>query len=881
MQPSGAARCPTCASEVRSEWRVCPTCESRLTGQDAETQTTVWSESSPSAAPVDEGRFPAGTVLAERYRIVALLAQGGIGEVYRAHDVVLNQAVALKFLSAANMNEASLVRFRNEVRVARQVTHPNVCRVYDIGFADGHHFLSMEYLDGEDLASLLRRIGRLPQDKAIEFARQMCSALAAAHERGVLHRDLKPANIMIDGRGRVRITDFGLAALAAEIPRADLRSGTPAYMSPEQKAGRELSARSDLYSLGLVLYEMFTGRRRSETQSDPAELVKDLDPAIERVILQCLEEDPRRRPRSARSLSLALPGTDPVAAALAAGETPSPDMVAASREKEGFSSRTAIACLAVVVIALAVDALIAPKTTLGGRAPLGLPPDAMAFKAQEILRELGYPEPPRRTAYSFECCTPNFPGFLDRYTLAQRNAILASHQPPILYFWYRQHRADFLADQFLPVMGPRRMVPLPRNATVTLDSPANTEPGMVRMILDAKGRLVRLEVRPWETAARTAGDGSGLLRLAGLDAARFQQAVPREIPPMAFDSALAWTGTYSPDRPEPVRVEAAFWKGRPVFLDVGEFKDSEADQTVRPGFAIWIALFVGALTASALTARRNLKLGRGDRAGAGKLAGAWFVIAMGVWAATAQHVARPWEFALLLMALSWALATAGALWLYYIALEPYLRRNWPDSLISWTRFQTGRFRNPLVASHILAGITAALGFEWLVHHPLRALISAAPEASAPAMLATFSQFMLDRIYVGFAVIYMAFAFLLVVVLLRAAVRKLWLADLAACIAFGLGATGLFGSDTYRSMGAAVFVTLITAVWLTLFRRFGLLSLLTCFSVVGTARNSPLVFNAWYGGFTLVVALLLTGLAVWCVWVIVSANENGRSIETVS
>src|SRR5579863_9631637 len=214
----------------------------------------------PSSAP-EEGRFPAGTVLAGRYRILGLLGQGGMGEVYKAFDMILNQTVALKFLAPALIGEAALVRFRNEVRIARQVSHPNVCRVYDLGMVDGLHFLSMEYLDGEDIKSLLRRIGRLPQDKAIEFTRKICAGLGAAHERGVLHRDLKPANIMIGGRGEVSITDFGLAAVAREIPLSDIRSGTPAYMSPEQKARRGITTRSDLYSLGLILHEMFTGKR--------------------------------------------------------------------------------------------------------------------------------------------------------------------------------------------------------------------------------------------------------------------------------------------------------------------------------------------------------------------------------------------------------------------------------------------------------------------------------------------------------------------------------------------------------------------------------------------------------------------------------------------
>jgi serine/threonine protein kinase len=159
-------------------------------------------------------------MLAGRYQIVGLLGRGGMGEVYRAEDLSLGQPVALKFLPDFVAADAErLARFRTEVSVARQVSHPNVCRVYDIGEADGHIFLSMEYIDGEDLSTLLRRIGRLSPDKATEFARQLCAGLAAAHDKGVLHRDLKPANVMIDGRGRVRLADFGLAGdVGAETP---------------------------------------------------------------------------------------------------------------------------------------------------------------------------------------------------------------------------------------------------------------------------------------------------------------------------------------------------------------------------------------------------------------------------------------------------------------------------------------------------------------------------------------------------------------------------------------------------------------------------------------------------------------------------------------
>src|ERR1700735_58763 len=310
----------------------------------------------PSSAEylLHEGRFLPGRLLASRYRIVALLGKGGMGEVYRADDLTLGQAVALKFLpDEAARDESLLERFKNEVRIARRVSHPNVCRVYDVGDMEGHNFFTMEYVDGEDLASLLRRIARLPEDKALDIARQLCAGLAAAHTKGVLHRDLKPANIMLDGRGQVVITDFGLAGVVDQIQGAEVRSGTPAYMAPEQLAGNEGSTSRDIYSLGLVLYEVFTGKRAfsekpaeklrtgDRTLSRPSTVVKDLNPVIDRVILRCLETEPPARPATVLSVAAALPGGDPLAAALAAGETPSPQMVAASGETVGLRARSA------------------------------------------------------------------------------------------------------------------------------------------------------------------------------------------------------------------------------------------------------------------------------------------------------------------------------------------------------------------------------------------------------------------------------------------------------------------------------------------------------------------------------------------------------------
>src|SRR5262245_22145568 len=207
-------------------------------------------------------RFTPGTLVGARFRIVAPLGRGGMGEVYRADDTVLGHAVALKFLPRRGVADAAnLDRLRAEVRLGRQVSHPNVCRIYDIGESPEGSFIAMEYVDGEDLASLLRRIGRLPPDKALEIARDLSAGLAAAHDLGILHRDLKPANVMIDGRGRARITDFGLAGLASELERGGGFSGTHAYMSPEQLEGRPVTARSDIDALGLILWEVFSGKR--------------------------------------------------------------------------------------------------------------------------------------------------------------------------------------------------------------------------------------------------------------------------------------------------------------------------------------------------------------------------------------------------------------------------------------------------------------------------------------------------------------------------------------------------------------------------------------------------------------------------------------------
>ena len=317
-------KCRKCARERPADAISCPSC---LTPQVSLTTALPIAEQSFTVnrdLPRD-WRFLPGTVLAGRYRVIALLGRGGMGEVYRADDLELDQAVALKFLPSELAGDARRRQLlRREVRTARRIVHPNVCRVYDIGEVDGDPFLLMEHIDGEDLATLLRRIGRLALPKALQIARQLASGLAAVHEQGIAHRDLKPANLMIDGRGQVRITDFGLASLA-DPSRRQLTGGTPSYMAPEQRRGERASERSDLYALGLVLYELSTGQRPdlSARQETPAPIrpMVDLEPALERAISHCLEPDPEQRPASARAL-----------VAMLAGEDRSPAQISAARD---------------------------------------------------------------------------------------------------------------------------------------------------------------------------------------------------------------------------------------------------------------------------------------------------------------------------------------------------------------------------------------------------------------------------------------------------------------------------------------------------------------------------------------------------------------------
>src|SRR5450755_1607389 len=263
--------------------------------------------------------FAPGTLLSARYQVLRILGQGGMGAVYQARDQELDRIIALKVIRPElASNPSILARFKQELILSRNVTHKNVVRIFDLGEAEGTKFITMEYVEGEDLRAILRRKGKFHSKEAVAVIQQICRALEAAHSEGVIHRDLKPQNVMLDPQGRVVVMDFGLARSleAPGMTQTGALVGTLEYMSPEQAMGAELDQRSDLFAVGLIFYELLTGKtpykadtaiaslmRRTQERALPAsDIDASLPKSLSVVVARCLERDPKLRYRNAQEL---------------------------------------------------------------------------------------------------------------------------------------------------------------------------------------------------------------------------------------------------------------------------------------------------------------------------------------------------------------------------------------------------------------------------------------------------------------------------------------------------------------------------------------------------------------------------------------------------
>jgi serine/threonine protein kinase len=872
--------CGNCKSEIPPASRFCLSCGSALSASsEIVTQAvSAVADGAPSmltTSAEDEGRFVAGSILGDRYRVIALLGRGGMGEVYRATDLKLNQPVALKFLpEALSKDQKSLNRFYNEVKIARQISHPNVCRVYDIGEVNGVTYISMEFISGEDLNSLLRRIGRIPANKATEMASQLCSGLLAAHEKGVLHRDLKPANVMLDERGSLRVMDFGLAGVIDQI--ADVRSGTPAYMSPEQLAGKEVTVKSDIYSLGLVLYEVFTGKRpfeaasleelkKKQTESSPISMtsqVSDLDPAVENIILKCLAADPKDRPASVRVVLSALPGGgDMLSAVLAAGDTPSPELVAAAGDASGLLPVSwIVAMLALTMVSLGTLAWFGPQVTFLGMSKPELSPEVLEERASRVIRRAGYPKP-LDSVHGLQ---------LDMDYVAHRREIAPEkrwsetdkqHPGPIV-FWYRES-PRYLVSRSVISQG-----------VIGLNDPPMTASGMVTVQMDLKGRLTSFEATPPQVEEKPSDpaappvDWQPWFRFAGLDGAKFQPVEPKWVPLAGFDARSAWEGPNPGDTSVKLRIEAASWRGRAVYFDVvGPWTIAHrAQRPPEPPGMLYLqiiggTMFVLVLASVIFFARFHLRQGRGDRKGAFRLAMFVVFAYLTLQVIGAHHVPSFDEFLLFQIAGQTAVYLSGVVWLFYLALEPPVRKRWPQTLVSWSRVLAGRIWDPLVGSHVLVGMAAGSILAVISY-----LVTAYTLRVGDLPIDTELQTVLGLRFAASGLIanlINAAAFSLVnfflLFLFKILFRKNWLAAAVFLVLFTVSRFLTPGFTVPGLLAEALGLVMIVYVLM----RYGLLAQATMAVMGEFARRFYLTFDfgEWYGSASLFVLVILSAAAL--------------------
>ncbi len=824
--------------------------------------------SSPVSGTQDEGRFTPGVLLGGRYRILNMLGKGGMGEVYRATDLTLGQSVALKFLPASAASSPHLLeRFHGEVRVARQVSHPNVCRVYDIGEAEGLPYISMEYVDGDDLGALLQRIGRLPAEKAMEISRKLCAGLAAAHARGVIHRDLKPQNIMLNKRGEVLIMDFGLAAIADQLSGAEARNGTPAYMSPEQLKGIEVTAKSDIYSLGLILYELFTGKKPFVASSVPqliavqeattltgmTTFASDIDPAVEKVVRACLNPDAAKRPASALSVAAALPGGDPLAAALAAGETPSPELVAAAGRGEGLAKHWALLCLGVVVASLATAPFVKESLLAINHAPPEYSPEVLEQKSRDAAKSFGYSDLPQDRIFRLER-RPLWVGYLNRRKGPKDWDQWLRAESPV-GTWYRE--------------SPAWLVPSSDGTIASSQDPAPLRPGMVEVSLEGRGRLRHFLGTPREGSASIAMET--VFEAAGLDLKQFEEIAATGVPPRLFDQHKAFKGVH-PEMPDVgLEVEVASFRGQITYVDVrGPWSQNRGtDKPVAQSpWSLAREVFMLLATAAALIyapllARRNWRLGRADRKGALKVGVARFAVGMGLWAATVHGIPNGALINFLVVSVSFQLLNGALLWVLYLALEPALRARWPHSIVAWNRLLSGKWNESQVASHVLIGCATGCALWLLFAIRQFAVIDTNGLGSGFGLmtygtrnaLASIFQRLTEILSLGLLGFFLLFG-------LRVLLRRDWIAALVGAMVFPLIEGSVTGAS--GNLGMYALYICVYGVLLMIMLRFGMVATMSTMLFLNLIGVSPMGTNltTWYAPNGLATMALILTIAGW-------------------
>ena len=859
---------------------------------------TIPIRAAPSRHPAVEQERPPGTIIAGRYRIVSQLGVGGMGIVYRADDLTLNQAVAIKFLPAlVARNPAWLARFRNEARLARTVTHPNVCRVHDIGEADGEHFITMEFVAGEDLSGLLRQIGHFPSEKAVDIARQVCVGLAAAHRAGVLHRDLKPANIILDGEGNARITDFGIAGLSGQIAAGEIRAGTPAYMAPEQITGRDVTLESDIYALGLVLYEMFSGCRafnaetldeyvqlhETATPRPLTEIVADLPDGIEKIVDQCLQKDPDQRPRSALHVAAALPGTDVLQLALASDMTPSPDLIAVAPARKG--ARSIRMGLTIAGILLLSSIVILRSVHPIQWDDLGTsPPAALAERARRVLETAGLAIPGAHEAFGL-CATEDAWEPMARAYVGRDDTV---HVVPTLAaepcFFYRQSDRPLVSATLENVFW--------RAGYVVPWDPPHEVANSRAVLFDKTGRLILLGADPVAAVSESNTENvdrmnevwNGLLRAAGIDA---EHSV---VPSKNERSATGDLDCRYWNRPETRQIIGSATDyvgcssdGGPTYFAVGTKSNQQplgaAGETIAVPSQRSVVitaqriLFLSLLAIAVPFGILKLRTVKVDYQGVVRLAVVAVlleivasVLRLGSSATFYDGLSR------LCMAVVRAAGTASLLGLFYLTVDAYARRLWPHLLVTWNRLLLRRFGDPDVRFHALVG--ACVGCWWSFAAAAERAFANACGWNVRPMFA--GERIAEKLH-GFAsglasyfgcleqaLIY-GLLFLLLLVVVRTWIRHPTWAALVCALVIALIVVPR-GAHPYTAWLTAGMGGVVIGVWIMI--RYGLLAITVAIFVATVLNSTPMTLNsrAWTAGLSLcaiviVVASILYG-AFW-------------------
>jgi hypothetical protein len=590
-----------------------------------------------------------------------------------------------------------------------------------------------------------------------------------------------------------------------------------------------------------------------------------MDPAVERVIMSCLAGDPLARPASVARVAAALPGGSLVEATLLAGETPSPELVAAMGTHTGLVPAVAWGLVTLLIAGSVVAVAVGDRALLWRRGALQRSPEALAERARVVLTALGHSGDAAFRASGFETDVEYLRDIRNR---EHSRARWSEPSPGFFRFWYRESPQPLESWRFVMRYGNFSRVD-------PVDPPLDVA-GMTRLKLDPTGRLVELVVVPPPVAAAAAAAGapdwSALLTAGGYDPASWRPVAPGRAPPVYADARAAWEGTWTQRIDLPVRLEAAALHGRPVYFDAifpwsppPRTSAALLNATERATIVFFVVTAAALIASAAVLASRNVRAGRGDRRGAVRLSVFIFGCLVVAWLFGETHVAAIGEATLLAMALSWALLVAACCWLGYLAAEPFVRRQWPHMLVGWTRLLGGRVYDPLVGRDVLIGcaggvIIAAVGLGGLV---VPTLLGRAPDvvpADIIGVVYGVQRVIPLLLWRAAQSVFSGLSAVFVLVVLRVALGRRGLAS-AAFVVVAATAYSVASGDFWMTFASNL---VVNGLFVFMLVRFGLLTAVVAFYAGGLFIVFPVTFelSRWYAGSGVSALLVLAALATF-------------------